>query len=549
KLSSQYPVFGGHSGPVIDTQFSPFNDHIIASGGEDGKVIIWGVPDDLTEEKHEDEVFNDPLLSLDRHTRREDTLAHGFLAWAHGMVNRKVAHVRFNPVAENVLATSSYDHTIKLWDINLGIERETLKGFSDVIQSIDWNWNGSLIVATCRDKRIRIFDPRSGGIIQDGACHQGIKGSRVVWMGDRNRVATTGFSRTSEREIFIWDTTNLQEPIKKVFVDTSSGLLMPTYDANCDMLYIGGKGDGNIRYYEYVNDDLFYLSEYQSTEPQRGLGAMPKYGVDVGACEIQRLYKVTNNYIEPISFRVPRKSDTFQEDVFPDTLAPQPALTSEEYFNGETKDPIMLSMKELYEHGYQPTANSSALLSQDSIAKQAGEGDATRSVAATYKQQGQGVDRHELEELKARNDELEQKLATVNSEKQEAEIQLASANEARKQLEGDLDTIKLLHESVKEELDRQLLEVGEAKQRLEDQLDAERSAHESAKRELASQKELVESLHKDIDKLHSADKDLKVHKEKSEELERRVKELESDLTKASQAARVLVEAVEKTFTL
>lgn len=27
----------------------------------------------------------------------------------------------------------------------------------------------------------------------------------------------------------------------------------------CSMLFLAGKGDGNIRYYEYADDDLFYL--------------------------------------------------------------------------------------------------------------------------------------------------------------------------------------------------------------------------------------------------------------------------------------------------
>lgn len=48
---------------------------------------------------------------------------------------------------------------------------------------------------TCRDKKLRLFDPRAGAEavrITDG--HGGIKGSRVVFLGDRDRIATTGVS-------------------------------------------------------------------------------------------------------------------------------------------------------------------------------------------------------------------------------------------------------------------------------------------------------------------------------------------------------------------
>lgn len=39
--------------------------------------------------------------------------------------------------------------------------------------------------------------------------------------------------------------------------------------------------DGNIRYYEFDNDEFWPLSEYKSPEPQRGLAFMPKRGLSV----------------------------------------------------------------------------------------------------------------------------------------------------------------------------------------------------------------------------------------------------------------------------
>lgn len=52
---------------------------------------------------------------------------------------------------------------------------------------------------------------------------------------------------------------------------------------------------------------MFLLSEYSSNVPQRGLGFMPKRGLNVNDCEIARAYKVSNGIVEPISFTVPRK--------------------------------------------------------------------------------------------------------------------------------------------------------------------------------------------------------------------------------------------------
>jgi len=81
-------------------------------------------------------------------------------------------------------------------------------------------------------------------------------------MGDLDKIATTGFSRTSDRQLFIFDTKNFGSPIVQENIDTSSGVLMPFYDNDTRMIYLAGKGDGNIRYYEFVDDNkqLYFLS-------------------------------------------------------------------------------------------------------------------------------------------------------------------------------------------------------------------------------------------------------------------------------------------------
>lgn len=74
---------------------------------------------------------------------------------------------------------------------------------------------------------------------------------------------------------------------------------------------IAGKGDGNIRYYEYEGDNLHALDEHKSVDPQRGMCFVPRRSVNTSECEIARAYKLTTNAIEPIAFIVPRKVSLF----------------------------------------------------------------------------------------------------------------------------------------------------------------------------------------------------------------------------------------------
>lgn len=133
-------MYRGHSAAVLDTDFSPFNDHLIASGSEDSKVFIYSIPDELGEEDI------DPVVRLTTH-------------------GRKVGQVLFNPVAENVLLSASTDLTMKLWDIEKGAEKQTITGHLEIIQGVTWNYNGTLVATTCRDKKLRIFDVRSNKIV------------------------------------------------------------------------------------------------------------------------------------------------------------------------------------------------------------------------------------------------------------------------------------------------------------------------------------------------------------------------------------------------
>ena len=47
-----------------------------------------------------------------------------------------------------------------------------------------------------------------------------------------------------------------------------------------------------------------------------------------------------------IPFTVPRKSELFQEDLYPDTQADIPALTADEWWGGSNADPILVPMTE-----------------------------------------------------------------------------------------------------------------------------------------------------------------------------------------------------------
>jgi coronin-1B/1C/6 len=114
--------------------------------------------------------------------------------------------------------------------------------------------------------------------------------------------------------------------------------------------YAHAPSDGNIRYFEYENDKFEFLSEYKSADPQRGIAFVPRRGINVHENEVMRAYKTVNDtYIEPISFTVPRRAETFQSDIFPPAFGLKPAMTAKEWFDGKTAVPPKIDLESIYE--------------------------------------------------------------------------------------------------------------------------------------------------------------------------------------------------------
>ncbi len=63
-----------------------------------------------------------------------------------------------------------------------------------------------------------------------------------------------------------------------------------------------------------------------------------------------RAYKTVNDlYIEPISFTVPRRAETFQSDIFPPAVGLKPALSGQDWLSGKTALPAKIDLESIYD--------------------------------------------------------------------------------------------------------------------------------------------------------------------------------------------------------
>ncbi|KAM7139582.1 coronin-6 isoform 2-T2 [Macrochelys suwanniensis] len=342
RVDKNHPLVTGHTAPVLDIDWCPHNDNVLASASEDTTVMVWQIPDYVPTRN-----LTEPIVTLEGHSKRV-----GIVAW--------------HPTARNVLLSAGGDNLLILWNVGTGEVLLTLDDLhGDLIYSVGWNRTGSLLVTTCKDKHLRVIDPRRRQLVAAKVKpHEGARPIRAIFMAD-GKIFTTGFSKMSERQLALWDLKNFEEPIALQEMDTSNGVLLPFYDPDSSIVYLCGKGDSSIRYFEITGEAPYvhYLSTYSSKEPQRGMGFMPKRGLDVSKCEIARFFKLHERKCEPIVMTVPRKSDLFQDDLYPDTPGPEPALEAAEWLAGKDAEPVLVSLRD----GYVPVKNRELKVTRKNI--------------------------------------------------------------------------------------------------------------------------------------------------------------------------------------
>ncbi|XP_014488330.1 PREDICTED: coronin-7 isoform X2 [Dinoponera quadriceps] len=297
RKSKTMPLLHAHADTVTDMDFSPFHDGLLATGSQDCLVKLWHIPESGLEES-----LCNPECTFSHRQRRVETVC-------------------WHPSAEHLLTTSSFTN-LSLWDVLSQQELFSNSDHTEVIQSVSWKQDGTVLATSCKDKQMRIIDPRASlCIVNSCSSHQSIKDSRVVWLNNSDRVLTTGFDAARLRQVYIRDLRHLNEPVKTLELDCSTGILMPLFDPDTNMLFLAGKGDTTIMYMEVMDKDPYLVEGIRhSGEQTKGVCLVPKRALNVMQAEVNRLLQLTSNMVIPIMYQVPRKTyRDFHADIYPDT--------------------------------------------------------------------------------------------------------------------------------------------------------------------------------------------------------------------------------------
>ncbi|EXC04821.1 F-box-like/WD repeat-containing protein [Morus notabilis] len=165
KVGEKLPLktFSGHQGEVNAIKWDPTGT-LLASCSDDYTAKIWSMKQDKC------------LHDLREHSREIYTIR-----WSPTGLGTN------NPNQPLVLASASFDSTIKLWDVEQGRLLCSFNGHRDPVYSVAFSPNGEYLASGSMDKCMHIWSVKEGKIVKTYSGDGGI--FEVCWNKEGDKVA------------------------------------------------------------------------------------------------------------------------------------------------------------------------------------------------------------------------------------------------------------------------------------------------------------------------------------------------------------------------
>ncbi len=371
-------VIHAHGGEVTDIAFSPHSDFLLATVGKDDTVKVWDLPSG----------------GLTAHISTPRTAVSGLsapcsLAW-HPTVADLVAVGCKDGLAVVNMASSNAS-ILAYFKVGGGVGRD--------VTNVAWNRDGSKIAALIKDGNVAVVDPRpylqqaaSSSSTSAAAPSLDAYATSLGEMKSPGGVTFIGSAAAATEQVLVAGLGKMRKPMYRIFdantaaaaagatatataaaapgsfvmtetstgnLPFSSGQLLLAHDPDAALVFIGVRSSQTISVYDVsatatagaavgangkINQTFVSGTTLTVGGNTRGFALLPKRGVDVLSCEIDRLLVNTGDTIVTVSAKAMRKVVQFHQDLFPDTAGLTPSSDFNSWLGGNNSAPNLVSL-------------------------------------------------------------------------------------------------------------------------------------------------------------------------------------------------------------
>lgn len=264
--------FNGHAGNVYNLTILNGQDQFISTG-RDGAVSLHDTQTGMQLQLHHD--HQAPVYAASWNQGASilatgDALGH-IIYWRYdrGQLERSfVVPAHTDTIRQLVwspdglvLASASWDNSIKLWNPKTITPLLVLNGHQDRVNALAYHPSGKLLATASSDRTIRIWDTLTGSTVRTLNGHQDSVFA-VAWSPDGKYLASG--SSGGEGKIKIWDTTTWQET--QSFVASSQAIRALVWSADQQTLFSAGD-DSTLRVWNAPTASLLLQKVLEDPQP------------------------------------------------------------------------------------------------------------------------------------------------------------------------------------------------------------------------------------------------------------------------------------------
>eukprot|EP01006_Ploeotia_vitrea_P034813 TRINITY_DN65800_c7_g8_i1.p1 TRINITY_DN65800_c7_g8~~TRINITY_DN65800_c7_g8_i1.p1 ORF type:complete len:961 (+),score=510.52 TRINITY_DN65800_c7_g8_i1:53-2935(+) len=412
-----------HGPAVTDLAWSPHDPLKLATCSGDGCVKLWSVPAD----------------GLSEDLKQAEATVAGFKGGLHAM--------SFHRSAAGVLAVGG-KNTASVVDLaqQKSVLDFAISGWSKDVIDVDWSFDGSMLAAAGKNQVMHLFDPRAAAsdVLASGAVpvpggNGRVRPSHVMFLGADNHLLVCGQDQFRKPLLTLLDPRKMDTPVLRESLNMSSGVMLPVYDADTHMLFLTMRGSSLLTAFDLTNrSTLRQTTQCAVKTGVLGLTLTHKAALDTDHSEVQRLFKLSDSTIQPISVMVPRKMAGFHEELYPLTPSFESSLTADAWLGGSNAEPKLVDILHFVRHP--PIASSSSTSAAAAAAATTSSADdddtKTKKPESTNSTESEQQKQQQQQQQQAGQEEEEKKTEQSTNEYE----RLVSANKAKSAVRSRIDS-------------------------------------------------------------------------------------------------------------